>query len=289
MPTIVESPQVLEDSATHFSNTGVLLLHGLTGTPSEMKPLAKYLKKQGFRVESPMIAGHGQGHREILATTWQDWLDSVKKAFDDLAKECDQVFVAGLSMGALLTILLAVEDVRVDGIILLSMDLGIPGPDIPFTHHLLPLGFAIPLMRRYCYWTEKPPYGLRDTRLQKMITRSIEAAKRGETDQYGLFRTYVGSLHQMHKLIKVVLQNAHQASCPTLLIHSLEDTMLSAANATKIYAALGSQQKNITLINGCDHVMTVDLRKDEIARLTGNFIKNILEEQCQQSSKYEVA
>lgn len=270
-------PTTEEQSIPKITHTGILLIHGLTGTPIEMRPLAKHLKKLGYRVEVPMLSGHGGGHEELLATTWQDWLAGVRQTLNILTAECENVIIAGLSVGGLLGVLLAAENPRVRGLVLLSFALGIPGSNTPANRCLLPIVFKFPFLRQYLYWKEEPPYGLKDKRLQQNITRTIEASKRGETSRYGLFRTYVESLYQHKLLEKEVREKAKQVSCPTFIMHSLEDTMLSTKNATAIYELLGSKEKSITFITGCDHVMTVDLKKDEVARQVGNFISKTTE------------
>lgn len=269
-----ESPTA-QSTSPESGRTGVILVHGLTGTPSEMKPVAKHLLSLGFRVDTPMLAGHGAGHVELLKATDKDWLATVRESVKAMAVDCDVIVIAGLSMGALLAALIAAEDPRVSGIVMMSTTLGVPGKDIPWTRHLLPLGFSIPLMRRYCYWTERPPYGLKDERLQKMITRAIEASKKRESSSYGLFRTYVGSLHQLDKLMKQFNREAHRAQCPALILHSEEDTIAGPKNATLAYEKLGSRQKSVELITGCDHVMTVDLKKAEVAGRIGQFVTSL--------------
>jgi carboxylesterase len=95
--------------APEHANTGVLLLHGLTGMPSEMRPLDRALTQLGCTVEVPLLPGHGATHRELLATGWSDWLGGARRAADGLAARCDTLVVAGLSMGALLATLLAAD------------------------------------------------------------------------------------------------------------------------------------------------------------------------------------
>ena len=274
---INSSDEISEQIGLRSTKIGVLLIHGLTGAPLEMRPIAKYLKSLGYRVEVPLIAGHGSGHEELLATTWQDWLDSMRKSINHLAVECDQVIIVGLSVGGLLGVLLAGENTKVSGLVLLSFALGIPGPNTPKSRMLLPLVFKFPILRKYLFWTEMPPYGLKDKRLQQNITRTIEASKNRETDRYGLFRTYVDTLYQHKLLEQEICQKASLVKCSTLIMHSLEDTMLSTKNATKIYDLLGSKEKSLIFITGCDHVMTVDLRKDEVARQVGMFISKVTE------------
>jgi len=254
---------------------GVMLLHGLTGMPSEMRPLAKHLEKLGARVEAPVLAGHGAGHKELLAAKWTDWVHGARKTLAELTAECDQVFVGGLSMGSSIASILAAGNPKVAGIIFLSTTLRYDGESVPPSYVLLPLVDFVPYLGELAYWTENPPYGLRDERLQRIITRSIERAKNGETNDFGLFRTYSGSLRQMCHMVRVVRRTAHKVTCPALIIHSLEDTLTSVRNAAEIYSRLGSEDKTVVGLTGCDHVLTLDLRKDEVARLVGEFVLRV--------------
>ncbi len=257
------------------SRIGVLLLHGLTGMPSEMRPVARHLERLGYRVAVPLLPGHGGGHKELLATGWKDWLRGSQEALDKLASECDRVFVGGLSMGSSLAVLLAADNPRVDGLVMLSTTLRYDAPAHSRLYLLLPLIDVCPILGNWFYWTEKPPYGLMDLRLQKMITRAVEAAQRGENTEFGLFRTYSGSLRQMSHLVKQVRKHASNVSCPVLILHSLDDTLTTVANAVDIYHMLGSREKQVILMSGCDHVLTLDLKKNEVARHIAEFIGRV--------------
>ncbi len=253
----------------------VLLLHGLTGMPSEMRPLERHMKALGCEIAVPLLPGHGATHRELLATTWNDWVAGARQALEDLAARSEPVVIVGLSMGALLAVLLAAEDTRVAGIVLLSPTLRYDGSSIPWTRHLLPLAHVFPFVGKYTYWTETPPYGLKDERLQRLITRSVEAAKRGESNRFGLFRTYVGALRQLNRMVREVRAKAGDARCPALVLHSVEDTVTSARNAEEMHALLGGTDKSICWLSGCDHVITLDLQKREVARQVGEFVTRV--------------
>jgi carboxylesterase len=254
------------------SKIGVLLLHGLTGMPSEMRPVAKHLKRLGYRVETPLLPGHGGTHQELLATTWRDWVSGAKVALDKLAADCEKVVVGGLSMGSSVSVMLAASDPRISGIIMMSTTLRYDAPGHSRLYLLLPLIDFFPPLGRWTYWTEKPPYGLMDQRLQRMITKSIEAAQRGENTEFGLFRTYSGSLRQMTHLVKEVKKSASKVTCPALILHSLDDSLTTVNNAIDIYKMLGSKDKNVILLNGCDHVLTLDLRKNDVASFIAQFV-----------------
>ena len=76
--------------------TGVLLVHGFTGTPMSMRPWGEYLAAEGFAVRCPLLPGHGTRWQDCNASTHDQWTATVESAFDELAAECDRVFVAGL-------------------------------------------------------------------------------------------------------------------------------------------------------------------------------------------------
>ena len=64
--------------------TGFLLIHGLGGTPLELKFVAKGLARQGFTVHCPQLAGHCGDERDLLATDWRRMPDA-RDAYPGLA------------------------------------------------------------------------------------------------------------------------------------------------------------------------------------------------------------
>lgn len=82
---------------------GVLVLHGFTGNPQSMRPLAEAFAAAGFLVELPLLPGHGTSVEDMIETGWSDWVDAAESAYADLAARADRVVVAGLSMGGALT------------------------------------------------------------------------------------------------------------------------------------------------------------------------------------------
>ena len=130
------------DNSFYFpgGRAGILLIHGLTGTPTEMKFVGKGLAQAGFTVYGMQLDGHCGSEADLLTTGWPDWYASVERAYDRLSRDVDVVFAAGLSMGAVLALHLAAE--RPDalrGVALYSTTLWYDGWAIPPTRHLLPL------------------------------------------------------------------------------------------------------------------------------------------------------
>ena len=88
---------------------GVLVLHGFTGNPSSMRPLAESLAARGHTVSLPRLPGHGTSVEDLMNTSWVDWSGAALEAYDELAARCEDVAVVGLSMGGGLTALVAEE------------------------------------------------------------------------------------------------------------------------------------------------------------------------------------
>jgi len=104
------------------NNIGVLLIHGLTASPSEMLPLGKFLHKKGFTTHGVCLAGHGTNYTDLPNYSWKEWFESVEEGFNYLQKHCLQVIPIGISTGALLTLELTSKnpDEKISKLVLLA-------------------------------------------------------------------------------------------------------------------------------------------------------------------------
>jgi len=109
---------------------GVLVLHGFTGNPFSMRPLAQRCAQAGYSVELPLLPGHGTEVADIVATRWADWSGVALEAFDELATRCERVAVVGLSMGGALTAMVAEQRASVAGCVFINPLLQSPGAEI---------------------------------------------------------------------------------------------------------------------------------------------------------------
>ncbi|HLP98760.1 MAG TPA: alpha/beta hydrolase [Sideroxyarcus sp.] len=104
---------------------GVLLTHGLTDSPYHMRHLAAFFQRNGFRVMASLLPGHGTQPGDLLDVRWQEWAQTVAYGADCLAAEVDELYLAGFSAGAALSVLQAARDERVRGLFLFSPAFGI--------------------------------------------------------------------------------------------------------------------------------------------------------------------
>lgn len=121
---------------------GALLIHGLTGSVAETRPMAEYLAAQGLAVSCPLLPGHGTTSQALIRVRWQDWAAEAEAALVDLQARCTTVFVGGLSMGALLALWLGAEHPDVAGLIPMA-------PAIKLQNRLAPLTLGLRRVLRF--------------------------------------------------------------------------------------------------------------------------------------------
>jgi len=99
---------------------GVLVLHGFTGCPQSMRGLAEAFATEGYTVDLPLLPGHGTSVDDMATTRWADWSGAAESVYDNLAARCDQVVVAGLSMGGTLAAWLGSRHPEIAGLVLVN-------------------------------------------------------------------------------------------------------------------------------------------------------------------------
>ncbi len=227
--------------------TGVLLLHGLTGTPSEVEPLGNYLSERGISTLGPWLAGHGTTPKDLARTTWRNWANSAREAYDRLKAGCSKVFVGGLSMGAVQALHLAAT-VPVAGV--LSMAAPIRIPDFRFN--------GIAFFRFLQWWTTSLTGGILDPSAPPHVTYPYVMTK---------------SLYDLKKLMEVVRPELPQIMVPALVIQGRKDSMVPPFNGELIHQSLGSKAKHLLYLDGSDHVVTMDYDKQTVFQKAFQFIQ----------------
>jgi carboxylesterase len=253
----------------------VLLIHGLTGTPAEMRPIAKHLAKQGFSIMCPALAGHCRDAGDLRKSKWQDWYASMADAFDALKAQHRCVFVAGLSIGALLAIKIAAEKgEQVAGLGLMSSTFFYDGWNMPRLKRkfLLPVVLHSPL-RYFLHWNETPPYGIKCERTRAMVHAVLENRDSLATEKVGIFRTSAVTIHESNRLIKVAKKALPHVQSPTLIVHSTEDDTASLKNAHFVAKRIASRKIETFFVDDTYHVLTLDKRRDDVARRMADFFK----------------
>jgi carboxylesterase len=255
--------------------SGVLLIHGLTGTPMEMRLLGKGLNNAGFTVHGMQLAGHCGNVEDLLATGWREWYASVEKAADDLHGKVDQLFVGGLSMGALLALKLAADRPwQVAGVGVYGATFRYDGWTIPW---LARLSFMLPLLKklgigRNRSFMEQPPYGIRDERLRAQISATMLG---GDSAAAGLPGNPWYSLAEMHELSSDVRRLLPRVTTPCLVAHASEDDVASLKNAELVVREVNAPTELLLLENSY-HMITIDKERRTLIEHSAAFFERIV-------------
>jgi carboxylesterase len=260
----------------HFEGgrDGVLLIHGLTGTPAEMRMVGKGLNRAGFTVVGVRLAGHCGTEDDLVATSWEDWYASVEAAADELRGRVDRLFVAGLSMGAVLALrLAAVQPTWVDGVGVFGATFRYDGWSIGWTGKF---SFLLPWFKRmgigrHRSFIEQPPFGIRDERLRAQIS---DAMFSGDSAAAGLPGNPWHALAEMVELSRDVRRRLPEVVAPCFVAHAAEDDVASVANADLV-ARRVSGPIEMLLLGDSYHMITIDRERRMLIERTADFFGRI--------------
>jgi carboxylesterase len=254
--------------------TGVLLVHGLTGTPNEMRLLGKGLHRAGFSVLGVQLAGHCGDFDDLLASRWTDWTASVRDGARRLQAQVDRVVVMGLSMGAVLALGLAAEPRSpVAGVVALSTMFRHDGWSIPaytrLSFLLKPFRFFGIGRRRV--FLEQPPYGIKDEALRRRIVEQMNA---GDSAVAGLTGNPWYSIIEMHDLADHVQARLDRVRVPCLLVHAVEDDISSVENARMVERSVQGPVQ-LMLLHDSYHMVTIDRERRAVTARCVDFVTSV--------------
>lgn len=109
---------------------GVLVLHGYTGVPSSVRPLADAFVRAGFSVEVPLLPGHGTCVEDLVERRYPEWFEAADEAYVRLAGKGGRVVVCGLSLGGTLSLDLVLAHGEVAGVVLINPMVQPPAPSL---------------------------------------------------------------------------------------------------------------------------------------------------------------
>ncbi len=230
-------------------DTGIVLLHGFTGSVAHMRPLGDALAALGYTVMGINLPGHATTEADMARYGRREWLQAAIDAQAFMRFHASKVVLCGLSMGALLSLLVA-EQGKADACVVISTPL-------PATNRLLPLtglfGHILPRVA----WNIKEERAIQlDPQYDKGYTGF---PMRKGADLYRLSRNAEAHLHNMH--------------CPTLIIQSLDDHTVSRHSADTIEQGISSKVKEKLILSGVPHVCTISKKLPEIVQAVDAFVK----------------
>lgn len=222
-----------------------LLLHGLTGTPAEVRPVGEALARAGFRVLAPLLPGHGTKPEDLYTTTRFDLLRAAEGALSSLS---GRLYVCGLSMGSLLALHLAARPLpEIAGLALLAPAIEFNGASWLFVNlfgRLPALPFIVGKSRDF------PGDG------------AYEAVplRWGE---------------ELRALSTSALQLAHHVRAPALVLHGARDNTTSPAGSRKLLNELASPQKELHILPRSRHLLPLDVESDAVCNAVVQFFEGV--------------
>lgn len=244
----------------------VLLFHGMTGSPFELKKYGQYLFAQGYDVYADCLPGHGDKVEDIYTVKFTDWVDFSCSKFKELKQTYKEVFVSGICLGSVLA--LAVAEMypnEVDGVIALSTTLYLDGWRLPWYSFLMPLGLST-LVRFYYSYPECEPHGIKNLRTRNVIKRLLEKGDVGMND------FPMTAIYELLKLSSFVRKDLKKVVAPILLIHSEEDDLSSPRSVKTVYNKISSEDKNMIILKDSYHMVLYDNEKEFVFNKANDFL-----------------
>ncbi|MGB0605793.1 MAG: alpha/beta hydrolase [Candidatus Latescibacterota bacterium] len=229
---------------------GVLLIHGFTASPTELRPVGTHLHERGFTVSGARLAGHGTDLGDLRTTRWGDWIESAHSSLEQLTTLCERVYVVGLSMGGVIAARLAADHPSsVAGIALLAPAFRVQTRFLwlaPLLHPLLP----------------DLPKG----------TRSMQYFS-----EHGLF-TYDAmpacALAQLEKLIRSTRPRVNAIKQPACIFMGMKEHTVWPDSAFDLWRALPSDHKRLYFLPSSGHILSVEPDAPYITQVLGSFIED---------------
>ena len=237
------------------SKGAVLLFHGLTGSPFELKKYGQFLYNNGYDVFAECLPGHGENFEEIYTVKYQDWLQFAYDKYSQLKSVYNKVFVSGLCLGAVLAIATAEKYSNIDGVISLSTTLYLDGWRLPWYKCFMPIALST-ILRFYYNYPECEPHGVKNLKTRSAIKKILAKGEVGMND------FPMTGFYELLKLSSVVRKNLKKVQAPLLLIHSKEDDLTSTKSAEVVYRNVSSKDKEYITLYDSYHMVLYDNEKE---------------------------
>jgi carboxylesterase len=219
---------------------GVLLIHGFTGSPAEVRLLGEYLHNKGFTVLAPRLCGHGTTVEEMSKTKWSHWYSAVEDSYHILKSLCKSIIVVGLSMGGLLALKLGAE-YSVDKLVSLSTPIYIVDKRVNM----------LPMYRMFREYVPK----------KRKVFMDIDPLY-----SVGYNATPLSSLSSLVELIQHVDMLLPSITAPLLIIQARSEHTVQPRSASYIYDRVGSKEKKLTWLEKSGHIVTLDVDREQVFR-----------------------
>lgn len=225
-----------------------LCLHGLTGTPYEVRPLGEALAARGVRALGPLLPGHGEAADTLRGVHHTSWMEAALAAWRQLRSEHERVHVVGLSMGGLLALWLAARE-DVTGLVAVGTPLRLRAPG----------AFLVPVAKRFLRF------------LPKSVGSDIRDPQ-ARARHPSLPVVPLASVHELMRLQRRVAAELPRVTAPILVAHGRHDRTAAPADAQAIAARVSSGERELLWLDRSGHVVPVDYDGARLAEAAADFL-----------------
>lgn len=234
--------QFTEDAAPFLSipangvqKIGVLLIHGFTASPAEVRPLADRFISLGYPCLAARLKGHGTSPWDLLERSWEEWFASVREGYEILSAFAERVCVVGFSAGASLGLLLAADPP--DGLA------GMAAVCTP----LLWQDNAMKLV--------PVVHGANRFFNQFGVAGGVFPFHHDEPEhpRINYIQKPIKAIYELQQLVGEMRDALARVRCPVLLVQSTEDPVVDPESADLIYQGLSTNRKRLLLIPSARH------------------------------------
>jgi len=242
-------PFDLRPMADAATGAAALCLHGLTGTPYEVRPVAEALVARGIRAKGIWMAGHNGTVDDLAESDREAWIGRAREAFRALRQEHDRVFLVGVSMGGLVSLRLAATE-RVDGLVVIGVPIEL-APPVPQ---------LLPLLRLFMKARPKGVSDLQDPEARAAHPRFPAMP--------------LDSVRELIRLGREVDRDLAKISTPILVAHGRQDPTPPPRDATRIFEGVATPptDKELFLLERSGHVVPVDYDGPALCRASADFL-----------------
>jgi len=216
----------------------LLCLHGLTGTPYEVRPPLDLIESHGFACLGPLLPGHGTSPDELNRTSREQWVSCALAGFDRLAATHSRVYVLGLSLGGVLALRVA-QRRRVAGTLVLAAPLDLGGL----------YRTALPILAPFVSSVAKTP-------------AIFDDAAREEHPGYR--RMPLRAALELVRLQREVLAELSRIRGPLRLLYSRKDPTVRTSDAELVLRGATAAQGRVDYLEDSSHVITVDRERERV-------------------------
>lgn len=225
---------------------GCLLIHGFTGSPSEMLPLGQYLNNLGYTVHGVRLKGHGTTLQDMAHTRWKDWLDSAIQGYKKLEPVCEDIYVVGFSMGGIIALNLALKH-NFKAVAVVSAPIFIMNKK----------AFLVPLVKLFKKYEIKK----KKTNYEKDIDKYMD----------GYDRTPLVCVQSLLQLINLTKKNLKYFNNPIIIVQSKDDITVEYRSAQYIYDNIQSERKKLYWLEEAGHMVVLSKEREEVFNEIQNF------------------